>query len=152
MDGKSPSGTGARKQDHLDLCLDGDVSFRRGNGLDRFDLVHDALPELHLDEIDTSAEFLGHSLKLPLMISSMTGGSDEADVGSVKVGQDASFTVSAYPSRKYPARITRVAFGSTRTCTRASRSAASARSSAGRICAGASTLSAWPSTISTIFS
>ena len=38
---------------------------------------------------------------------------DEADVGSVKVGQKASFTVSAYPSRKYPARITRVGFGST---------------------------------------
>ena len=31
---------------------------------------------------------------------------DEADVGSVKVGQKASFTVSAYPSRKYPATIT----------------------------------------------
>lgn len=38
---------------------------------------------------------------------------DEADVGSVQVGQNASFTVSAYPSRKYPAQITRVAFGST---------------------------------------
>jgi HlyD family secretion protein len=38
---------------------------------------------------------------------------DEADVGSVKVGQDASFTVSAYPSRPFPARITRVGFGST---------------------------------------
>ena len=38
---------------------------------------------------------------------------DEADVGSVHVGQNATFTVSAYPSRKYPARITRVAFGST---------------------------------------
>ena len=38
---------------------------------------------------------------------------DEADVGSVAVGQKASFTVSAYPSRKYPATITRVAFGST---------------------------------------
>ncbi|MEO8656055.1 MAG: efflux RND transporter periplasmic adaptor subunit [Ramlibacter sp.] len=38
---------------------------------------------------------------------------DEADVGSVKVGQNASFTVSAYPSRKYPAQVTRVAFGST---------------------------------------
>ncbi|WP_295446789.1 efflux RND transporter periplasmic adaptor subunit [uncultured Thiodictyon sp.] len=38
---------------------------------------------------------------------------DEADVGSVKVDQEATFTVSAYPSRKYPARITRVAFGST---------------------------------------
>lgn len=40
---------------------------------------------------------------------------DEADVGSVKVGQKASFTVSAYPSRKYPAAITRVAYGSTTT-------------------------------------
>jgi HlyD family secretion protein len=40
---------------------------------------------------------------------------DEADVGSVKVGQQASFTVSAYPARKYPAKITRVAYGSTKT-------------------------------------
>jgi len=38
---------------------------------------------------------------------------DEADVGAVKVGQDATFTVSAYLSRKFPARITRVGFGST---------------------------------------
>jgi HlyD family secretion protein len=38
---------------------------------------------------------------------------DEADVGAVKVGQKASFTVSAYPSRRFPATITRVAFGST---------------------------------------
>lgn len=38
---------------------------------------------------------------------------DEADVGSVKTGQDASFTVSAYPNRRFPARITRVGFGST---------------------------------------
>lgn len=40
---------------------------------------------------------------------------DEADVGSVKVGQIASFTVSAYPSRRYPAKVTRVSFGSTKT-------------------------------------
>jgi HlyD family secretion protein len=38
---------------------------------------------------------------------------DEADVGSVAAGQVASFTVSAHPGRKYPATITRVAFGST---------------------------------------
>jgi len=38
---------------------------------------------------------------------------DEADVGAVKTGQDATFTVSAYAGRKYPARITRVAYGST---------------------------------------
>lgn len=38
---------------------------------------------------------------------------DEADVGRVKVGQKASFTVSAFPSRRFPATITRVSFGST---------------------------------------
>jgi HlyD family secretion protein len=40
---------------------------------------------------------------------------DEADVGSVAVGQKASFTVSAYPTRRYPASVTRVAYGSTTT-------------------------------------
>jgi HlyD family secretion protein len=38
---------------------------------------------------------------------------DEADVSAVKVGQKASFTVSAYLSRRFPALITRVGFGST---------------------------------------
>src|SRR5690606_34057086 len=40
---------------------------------------------------------------------------DEADVGAVQPGQSATFTVSAYPSRDYPARIARVDFGSTTT-------------------------------------
>lgn len=40
---------------------------------------------------------------------------DEADVGTLQVGQKASFTVSAYPSRRYPAQVTRVSFGSTKT-------------------------------------
>jgi HlyD family secretion protein len=38
---------------------------------------------------------------------------DEADVGSLQAGQSASFTVSAYPSRRYPATVTRVSYGST---------------------------------------
>jgi HlyD family secretion protein len=38
---------------------------------------------------------------------------DEADVGAVQAGQQASFTVSAYPQRQYPATVTRIAFGST---------------------------------------
>ena len=37
---------------------------------------------------------------------------DEADVGSVKLDQSATFTVSAYPTRRFPAHITRVGFGS----------------------------------------
>ena len=38
---------------------------------------------------------------------------DEADVGTVSMGQSADFTVSAYPTRRYPAHVTRVGFGST---------------------------------------
>jgi HlyD family secretion protein len=38
---------------------------------------------------------------------------DEADVGAVKLGQAASFTVSAYPTREFPARVSRVGQGST---------------------------------------
>ena len=40
---------------------------------------------------------------------------DEADVGSMTVGLKATFTVSAYPNRKYPATVNRVAYGSTTT-------------------------------------
>jgi HlyD family secretion protein len=36
---------------------------------------------------------------------------DEADVGMVKPGQPATFTVDAWPGRKYPAKLTRVGFG-----------------------------------------
>jgi len=38
---------------------------------------------------------------------------DEADVGSVNAGQAATFTVSAHPGRRFPAKVGRVAFGST---------------------------------------
>jgi HlyD family secretion protein len=37
---------------------------------------------------------------------------DEADVGQVNAGQDATFTVDAYPDRTFPARITKVRYGS----------------------------------------
>ncbi|MDH1676164.1 efflux RND transporter periplasmic adaptor subunit, partial [Comamonas aquatica] len=40
---------------------------------------------------------------------------DEADIGQVQTGQRASFTVSAHPSRTYPAKVTRVDYGSTKT-------------------------------------
>lgn len=40
---------------------------------------------------------------------------DEADVGQVKNGQPASFSVDAYPDRRYPAKILRVGLGSTTT-------------------------------------
>lgn len=38
---------------------------------------------------------------------------DEADVGQVKEGQDATFTVASYPNKLFPAKLTKVAYGST---------------------------------------
>lgn len=53
---------------------------------------------------------------------------DEADVGTVEVGQEASFTVDAFPNRRFNARITRVAFASSNTKSSASSSSSSAAS------------------------
>lgn len=39
---------------------------------------------------------------------------DEADVGRVRPGMRATFTVDAYPTRRYEAEVTRVAYGSTK--------------------------------------
>ncbi|MBF8246715.1 MAG: type 2 isopentenyl-diphosphate Delta-isomerase [Rickettsia sp.] len=41
---------------------------------DQIKLINRALPELDLSEIDTSIDFLGYKLSMPLIISSMTGG------------------------------------------------------------------------------
>ncbi|MGC9469229.1 MAG: type 2 isopentenyl-diphosphate Delta-isomerase [Anaerolineae bacterium] len=71
--------TGARKDDHLRINLEEDVSFGHvTSGLDAYRFVHQALPELDLEEVDTTVEFLGHRLSMPLLISSMTGGTPES--------------------------------------------------------------------------
>jgi isopentenyl-diphosphate Delta-isomerase len=67
--------TQQRKKEHLELCLDTtSVTGRFGTGLDRYSFVHNALPELDIDEIDVSTKFLGTQLQAPILISSMTGG------------------------------------------------------------------------------
>ena len=68
-----------RKRDHLTLCATEDVGFRgQGTLLDGVRLVHDALPELHADEVDTSVRLLGKRLRAPILIAAMTGGTEEA--------------------------------------------------------------------------
>ncbi|QQR90913.1 MAG: type 2 isopentenyl-diphosphate Delta-isomerase [Myxococcales bacterium] len=73
------SGIESRKKDHLDLCSDDAVSFRRRSTLlDQVRLVHQSLPDLHLDEIDLSVQMFGKQLKAPLLIAAMTGGTEKA--------------------------------------------------------------------------
>jgi isopentenyl-diphosphate delta-isomerase len=72
---KALTKTQQRKKEHLELCLDPtSVTGRFGTGLDRYSFVHNALPELDIDEIDVSTNFLGKQLRAPILISSMTGG------------------------------------------------------------------------------
>lgn len=56
---------------------------------------------------------------------------DEADVGSVKEGQNANFTVDAFPGRTFPALITRVDIGSNQTVSSSGSSTATTTSAAG---------------------
>jgi isopentenyl-diphosphate Delta-isomerase len=71
--------TQARKADHLRICLDEDVQCREvTNGLERYRFTHCCLPELDRREIDLKTTFLGKTLGAPLLISSMTGGTEIA--------------------------------------------------------------------------
>lgn len=71
--------TDKRKADHIRINLEENVQFPRlSTGLERFRFVHQALPELDLDEVDTSLSLFGRKLNTPLLISSMTGGTNEA--------------------------------------------------------------------------
>src|SRR5580700_500869 len=74
---------GQRKADHIALCVDGDadgdVGFRKASTLlECVHLVHDALPDLAVDDVDLSVTLFGKKLRAPLVIASMTGGTDEA--------------------------------------------------------------------------
>ncbi len=72
------TGTPARKADHIRINLEEDVRSGLTTGLERFHFIHQALPELDLAEVDTRATWFGKALQAPLLISSMTGGTDTA--------------------------------------------------------------------------
>ena len=70
-----PSATGGRKIDHIRINLEEDVAAKGiTTGLERYRFEHQALPNLDFDDVDTGVRFLGHAVRIPLLISSMTGG------------------------------------------------------------------------------
>jgi len=70
--------TQTRKADHLRVCLEEDVQFQATSGLERYRFRHCCLPELDYADLNLSTQFLGKSLAAPLLISSMTGGTELA--------------------------------------------------------------------------
>ncbi len=67
-----------RKGEHLQLAAEGDVETRASAGWEDVHLLHDALPTVDAASVDLTTRFLGHTLRLPLVISGMTGGHGRA--------------------------------------------------------------------------
>ncbi len=71
--------TQTRKADHLRICLEDDVQFNKlTNGLENYRFDHVCLPELDFSEVDLKTKFLNKTLNAPILISSMTGGTEQA--------------------------------------------------------------------------
>lgn len=68
----------ARKDSHLDLCLDEDVERQTSTLFDDVHLLHDALPEIAVGDVSLETAVLGRTLRAPLFVSGMTGGTPRA--------------------------------------------------------------------------
>jgi isopentenyl-diphosphate Delta-isomerase len=78
-----------RKADHIKINLEKDVRSALTTGLENYYFVHEALPELDLDQVDTSLSLFGKQLAAPILISSMTGGTTDAEVINLRLAEAA---------------------------------------------------------------
>ncbi len=78
-----------RKDDHLKINLERDVRSALTNGLEKVHFIHQALPELDLNAVDTRLNLLGKNIQAPILISSMTGGTKEAGLINMRLAEAA---------------------------------------------------------------
>ncbi len=86
------SALSSRKLDHIRINLEEDVRSSITTGLERYRFVHQALPELNLEDIDLSQKIFGKYLNAPILISSMTGGTNQAAVINRTLAEAAQVT------------------------------------------------------------
>jgi len=67
-----------RKSDHIRINLEEDVRSGLTTGLEHYRFIHRALPELNLEDVNLTQELFGRQVTAPILISSMTGGTQEA--------------------------------------------------------------------------
>ena len=78
-----------RKADHIKINLERDVRSALTTGLENYRFIHEALPELDLEQIDTSLSLFNKQLAAPILISSMTGGTAEAESINLRLAEAA---------------------------------------------------------------
>jgi isopentenyl-diphosphate Delta-isomerase len=81
-----------RKADHIKINLEQDVHSALTTGLENYRFTHEALPELNLNRIDTTLSLFGKKLAAPILISSMTGGTAEAETINLRLAEAAQET------------------------------------------------------------
>lgn len=73
------SETEFRKLDHIRICIEKDVQTHNNwTGFKDVSFIHNALPEISLEKVDTSLKFLGRRLEAPIIIEAITGGTRES--------------------------------------------------------------------------
>ena len=82
----------SRKADHIRINLEEDVRSSISTGLDDYYFTHEAMPEINLGDVDTSTVVFGRSLKAPILISSMTGGTKQAAKINITLAEAAQQT------------------------------------------------------------
>lgn len=78
-----------RKADHIKINLEQDVRSALTSGLEKYHFTHEALPELDLNRINTSLSLFGKRLTSPTLVSSMTGGTPEAETINLRLAEAA---------------------------------------------------------------
>lgn len=78
-----------RKADHIKINLEQDVRSGLTTGLEQYNFIHEALPELNLEMVDTSITIFNKKLNAPILISSMTGGTVDAKIINQRLAEAA---------------------------------------------------------------
>jgi isopentenyl-diphosphate delta-isomerase len=78
-----------RKDDHIKINLEQDVRSGLTNGLEKIHFIHEALPELDLDKVNTRLKVFNKEIQAPILVSSMTGGTPDAGVINFRLAEAA---------------------------------------------------------------
>lgn len=78
-----------RKADHIKINLEQDVRSALATGLENYRFTHEALPEVDLNRLDTTVKLFGKTLAAPILVSSMTGGTSEAESINLRLAEAA---------------------------------------------------------------
>lgn len=83
----TPSRIDQRKADHIKINIEQDIRSALTSGLEDYRFVHEALPEVNLERVDTSLVLFGRQMNAPILISSMTGGTAEAESINLRLAE-----------------------------------------------------------------